>query len=110
MNSSVYRACCTRAQQPANQRTTKIWPRSCQGVMPVHLILLLIHLPPSCMRKVLPRYRRTVLLPDRETYLRRPDLGRQLATESRNGWKQHTQPIIELVIVIGDIIVHRNTS
>ncbi len=50
--------------------------------------------------------------PDRETYLRRPDLGRQLATESREWLKQHAQPI-ELVIVVGDGLsstaIHRNT-
>ena len=50
--------------------------------------------------------------PDRETYLRRPDLGRQLSTESREWLKQHAQPI-ELVIVVGDGLsstaIHRNT-
>jgi ethanolamine ammonia-lyase small subunit len=50
--------------------------------------------------------------PDRETYLRRPDLGRQLCAESREWLQQHREPI-ELVIVVGDGLsstaIHRNT-
>lgn len=50
--------------------------------------------------------------PDREIYLRRPDLGRQLATESREWLQQHANPM-ELVIVVGDGLsstaIHRNT-
>jgi ethanolamine ammonia-lyase small subunit len=51
---------------------------------------------------------------DRETYLRRPDLGRQLATESRQWLKQNaTADTVELVIVVGDGLsstaIHRNT-
>lgn len=50
--------------------------------------------------------------PDRETYLRRPDLGRQLCSESREWLQQHAEPI-ELVIVVGDGLsstaIHRNT-
>ena len=39
--------------------------------------------------------------PDRETYLRRPDLGRQLANDSREWLKQHAAPV-DLLIVVGD--------
>ncbi len=50
--------------------------------------------------------------PDRETYLRRPDLGRQLATDSREWLKQHSAPV-DLLIVVGDGLsstaIHRNT-
>lgn len=50
--------------------------------------------------------------PDRETYLRRPDLGRQLATESRE-WLQHQAEPVDLIIVVGDGLsstaIHRNT-
>jgi len=52
--------------------------------------------------------------PDRETYLRRPDLGRQLAPESRQCLQhQTTAAPVELVIVVGDGLsstaIHRNT-
>lgn len=49
---------------------------------------------------------------DRETYLRRPDLGRQLATESREWLQQQAEPV-DLIIVVGDGLsstaIHRNT-
>lgn len=49
---------------------------------------------------------------DRETYLRRPDLGRQLKTESRDQLRQRASPV-DLVIVVGDGLsstaIHRNT-
>ena len=49
---------------------------------------------------------------DRETYLRRPDFGRQLATTSREELAVHAKPQ-ELVIVVGDGLsstaVHKNT-
>jgi ethanolamine ammonia-lyase small subunit len=56
--------------------------------------------------------------PDRETYLRRPDLGRQLALESLQCLQQQTTSTtitapVELVIVVGDGLsstaIHRNT-
>jgi Ethanolamine ammonia-lyase, small subunit len=50
---------------------------------------------------------------DRETYLRRPNLGRELANESREWLKQQAVEPIELVIVVGDGLsstaIHRNT-
>lgn len=50
---------------------------------------------------------------DRETYLRRPDLGRQLSVESREWLKTQAKEPIELLIVVGDGLsstaVHKNT-